>query len=147
VNQGNLVISPKAGLVYYRISTAPLSYVFYGEAPHTDSLRQVPATGTTIVAPYFPQDSTLASLGLHLIPGWRKLGDAGVVLNSTDRVSFPVSGVILSFYHDGTSWKRAGSGSNQNSQILPAGVSAILTRFGPVGQSNSWTQPLPYNLD
>jgi uncharacterized protein (TIGR02597 family) len=147
VNQSNLVISPKAGLVYYRISTAALSYVFYGEAAHTDSLRQVPATGTTIVAPYFPQDATLASLGLHLMPGWRKLGDAGVVLNSTDRVSFPVSGVVLSFYHDGTSWKRVGSGSIQNSQILPAGSSAILTRFGTVGQSNPWSQPLPYNLD
>lgn len=147
VNQSNLVISPKAGLVYYRISTASLDYVFYGEAPHTDSIRQVPATGTTIVAPYFPQDSTLASLGLQLIPGWRKLGDAGVVLNSTDRVSFKVSGSVLSFYHDGTSWKRVGSGSNQNSQVLPAGASAILTRFGPVGQANAWSQPLPYNLD
>lgn len=147
VNQSNLVIPPKAGLVYYRISTAPLSYVFYGAVPHTGSIRQLPATGTTIVAPYFPRDTTLASLGLHLMPGWRKLGDAGVVLNSTDRVSFPVSGVVLSFYHDGTSWKRAGSGSNQNSQILPAGTSAILTRFGTVGQSNPWTQPLPYNLD
>lgn len=146
-NQGNLVISPKAGLVYYRISSAPLEYVFHGEVPHTRSIRPVPATGTTIVAPYFPQDLTLAGLGLHLLPGWRKLGDPGVVLNSTDRVSFKVSGAVLSFYHDGSSWKRAGSASNQNGQILPTGHSVILTRFGTVGQTQLWTQPLPYTLD
>jgi uncharacterized protein (TIGR02597 family) len=146
-NQGNLVISPKAGLVYYRISAAALEYVFYGEAPHADSIRQLPATGTTIAAPYFPQDFTLAALGFHLMPGWRKLGDAGVVLNSTDRVSFKVAGAVLSFYHDGAAWKRAGSASSQNGQILPVGASVILTRFGAVGQSQSWAQPLPYNLD
>lgn len=87
-NQGNLVISPKAGLVYYRIAGPPLEYLFYGKVPQEDSQRQIPPTGTTIVAPYFPQDVTLASLGLHLLSGWRKLGDPGVVLNSTDRVSF-----------------------------------------------------------
>lgn len=144
-NQGNLVISPKMGLVYYRISSAPLEYIFHGKVPHTDSQRQIPATGTAIVAPYFPQDATLASLGLHLVPGWRKLGDPGVALNSTDRVSFKVSGAVFSFYHDGTAWKRAGSVSSQNSQILPTGNSVILTRFGTAGQTHTWAQPLPYN--
>lgn len=146
-NQGNLVIAPKAGLVYYRISQAALEYSFYGKAPHTDSIRLVPSTGSTIVAPYFPRDFTLNDLGLHLMPGWRKLGDPGVVLNSTDRVNLKTqAGTVFSFYHDGTAWKRAGSVASQNSQVLSVGGSIILTRFGSVGQTTTWTQALPYNL-
>lgn len=147
-NQGNLVIAPKAGLVYYRIVSSPLEYTFHGRVPHTDSRRLIPATGSTIVAPYYPQDLTLAALGLHLMPGWRKLGDPGVTLNSTDRVNLKVpAGTIFSYYHDGSAWKRVGSAASQNNQILPAGASVILTRFGPVGQQHAWTQTLPYNLD
>jgi uncharacterized protein (TIGR02597 family) len=147
-NQGNLIIAPKSGLVYYRIATTPLEYTFYGRAPHTGSRRLVASTGSTIVAPYYPQDITLGALGLHLMPGWRKLGDPGVTLNSTDRVNLKVpAGTIFSYYHDGSAWKRVGSAASQNNQILSAGSSVILTRFGTVGQQHAWTQSLPYNLD
>jgi uncharacterized protein (TIGR02597 family) len=148
-NQNNLLISPKAGMLFYRISTAPLSLTFLGKVPNTNSQRQIPTTGTTILAPYYPVDITLGNLGIHSMPLWRKLGDAGVTLNDTDRVIIKnfSTGAIQSYYYDGTAWKRVGSGSNQNNIVVQAGSAIYCTRFGTAGQSDTWTQSIPYDLN
>jgi uncharacterized protein (TIGR02597 family) len=146
-NQGSLPISPMAGLVYYRISTSALAMDFTGAVPDTQITRQIPTTGTTLLSSYFPTATTLAGLGLDSLSGWRKLGDVGVDLNSADRVLIKdPTGVIRSYYHDGTNWKRVGSASNQNSVPVPEGAAIQVTRFGTPGQYTTWTQSLPYTL-
>lgn len=150
-NQGTLAISPQAGLVYYRISTTPIAFTFTGKVPTTDSLRQVPSSGTTIMASFFPVDSNIGTLNLNAVQNWRKLGDAGVILNTTDRVIVKdVAGVIRSYYYDATSgvnfWKRAGSPSNQNIVPVNAGSAVYCTRFGASGSSQTWTYNIPYSL-
>jgi len=147
-NQGNLiVISPKSGVSYLRIGTAALQFQFTGKVPDSISQRQLSRSGSTVVSHYFPIDTALSSLGLQLLPSWRKLGDVGVALNTTDRVVVKTPTGLISYYYDPStpSWKRVGSGANQN-PIIPAGAAVRLIRFGAAGQSETWTQQIPYNL-
>jgi uncharacterized protein (TIGR02597 family) len=146
-NQNTLLISPFTGLTYYRISTTPLSFMFIGKVPDTAARISVPTTGTTLFASYYPMTTTLAGLGLNTLPAWRKLGDSGVTLNSTDRVLAEDSlGVLRSYYFDGTSWKRVGSNSNQNATAIPIGTTIYCTRFGG-GANELWARAMPYSLD
>lgn len=146
-NQSNLPIGPHQGLSYYRISTQPVSFTFTGRVPDTDSRVILPESGTTLLATYFPVSSTLGALNIQATANWRKLGDPGVTLNTTDRVLAKDSiGVFRSYYHDGTSWKRLGSATNQNSVPIEPGAAIYATRFGG-GAPDTWTRTIPYSLN
>lgn len=149
VNQGNLVISPKAGLIYYRISTQPLTLTFTGTVPQTASIRQLPAAGTSLISHYYPSDTTLSSLGLNTVPGWRKVNESGVSTSNCDLVVLKVGSSILSYYYDAnlSQWRRLGSSSNQGGVAIPAGASVGVIRKGSAGQYGSWSQALPYSLN
>jgi uncharacterized protein (TIGR02597 family) len=147
-NQNTLPISPFTGMTYYRVSTTPLSFTFTGKVPDTNAKIAIPTTGTTLLASYFPATTTLASLALNTLPTWRKLGDAGVTLDDTDRVLAEDSiGIVRSFYFDGTSWKRVGSNSVQDSVAISAGSTIYLTRFGSGTNNETWARTLPYSLN
>jgi uncharacterized protein (TIGR02597 family) len=146
-NQNTLVISPFTGMAYYRISTTPLSFMFMGKVPDTDARIRVPASGTTLFASYYPMATTLAGLGLNTLSSWRKLGDAGVTLNDTDRVvAEDALGTLRSYYFDGTSWKYVGNDSPQDATAISAGTTIYCTRFGK-GPGEMWARTLPYSLD
>jgi len=146
-NQDTTPVSPFAGVLYYRISTTSLVFEFTGEAPTTNALRQISNTGTTVLSTYFPVDYTLASLSANSMPGWRKLNDSGVVLNSTDRLFAPDgSGTIRSYSHDGVSWRRQGASGRQDGIAISAGSAIYVTRFGSPG-SSTWNLQIPYNLN
>jgi uncharacterized protein (TIGR02597 family) len=147
VNQDTAVISPLSGILYYRIGVPSIQIAYTGRVPTTISQRQVSTTGTSVLSTVFPADYTLSSLSLQTSQSWRKLNDSGVVLNSTDRVLVPDAlGVIRSYYHDGTTWRRVGSGADQAAVSIPAGTAIYVTRFGSIG-SALWSQQLPYNLN
>ncbi|MDX2079493.1 MAG: TIGR02597 family protein [Terrimicrobiaceae bacterium] len=150
-NQGTIVISPRMGVVYQRISTDALQLSFTGAVPERAATMRLPRAGTTIVSRYFPTDGSLASLGLHTLSGWRKLGDSGVTVPTTDRVIVKVGSTLISYYFDATAvpaqWRRVGSGANQDTVSIPAGSSVRLIRNGQVGEFDSWTYALPYALN
>lgn len=146
-NQDNLAIAPYAGMSYYRISTQPSSLLFTGTVPESDARIVLPAAGTGIVASYFPVDTTLAQLGFQSMTGWRKIGDAGVTLATTDRVLVEdKNGLVFSYYLDGATWKRAGSAVDQGATVIPAG-SAIQTKRFEAGSSAVLARTLPYDLN
>lgn len=148
VNENFLPLAPTAGIFYYRIARSPRQLTFVGAVPDT-ALRQIlAADGSAIVSTYFPLDTNLSALGLQSLPGWRKLGDGGVTLQTTDRVVFKHStGAIFSAYFDNatSTWKRVGSGASLNAQGIPAGSAVMLTRFG-TGSPQVWERAMPYNL-
>jgi uncharacterized protein (TIGR02597 family) len=149
VNQGNLVVSPKAGLQYSRISTTPLTFTFLGRVPSVGSKVQLAALGTTLLAPYYPKDTTLSSLGFQNISGWRKNGDPGIDTSNCDQVVLKVGATIFSYYYDVTlsQWRRLGSGVNQNNVAVAAGTGIRVIRKGTSGQFHTWEQTLPYSLN
>lgn len=144
-DQGSVPISPYSGVVFYRIGTAALSIVSPGTVP-SSSLRQlVPVAGTTILARYFPTDTTLGALGLQNLAGWRNTSQGGVTITSADKVIAKDSlGVIRTFYYDGTNWRRSGSGSSQNSAPITAGSAIYTTRFGTGTVPEILTAAVPY---
>ncbi len=148
-NQGNLVISPKSGLVFSRISTSPLELTFTGAVPATDSTHQVPTLGTTILSTYFPVDVTLAQLGLENSPTWRKNGASGITLTNCDRVLVKVGVNTFSYYFDFnlSQWRRAGSSNNQGPIVITAGSSVRVLRAGAAGQTDTWNFAIPYTLN
>lgn len=149
-NQGNLVISPKSGLNYFRIANTSTTFQFLGGVPSTSSKHQIPTIGTTIVSNYFPTDTTLAGLNIDNIPGWRKANISGVTIANSDRVVLKVSGIYQSYYFDATSginqWRRSGSGASQNTVVVPVGSAIRFVRTGSAGTS-TWDTALPYALN
>ncbi len=147
-NQNTLPIAPSSGIFYYRIAQSSLVLSFVGTIPDTSLKRILAVNGSSIVSTYFPVDMTLSTLGFQSLTGWRKLGDVGVTLATTDRVVFKHStGAIFSAYYEvaSSSWKRVGSGGTLNSQVIPAGSAVMVTRFG-TGSPQVWERAMPYSL-
>lgn len=149
VNQGNLIISPKAGLNYSRISQEAIEIQFTGQVPSTASVHQVAALGTTLLSNYFPTDTTLFDSGIHSMPGWRSANAEGVTVANSDRVVLKVGATYFSYYFDAgvAQWRRIGSVVNQNTVAIPAGGAVRFVRTGAAGQTSQWTRPLPYSLN
>lgn len=149
VNQGFLVISPKAGLNYSRISMEAIEIQFTGEVPSIASIHQIPALGTTLFSNYFPTDTTLFNSGIHAIAGWKSANVGGVTVDNSDRVVLKVGATFFSYYFDAavTQWRRIGSVANQNSVVIPAGGAVQFVRTGVAGQTSKWARSLPYSLN
>lgn len=144
-NQGTIRVSPYSGAIYYRISTTPLVLLSSGVVPSVQSRQLVPRSGVTFLSRFFPTDTTLGALGLENMTDWRSTNDAGVTTTTADKVIVTDnSGIVRQFYHDGTSWKRGGSGSSQNSVIIPAGSAIQVSRFGSTTNTEQFSQALPY---
>jgi len=148
VNQGNLVVSPKSGLNYFRIANTAITLQFLGNAPSTASKHQIPTIGTTIVSNYFPTDTTLAGLNIDNIVGWRKANESGVTVATSDKVVLRVSGIYYSYWFDAslTQWRRAGSSLNQSGVSVPTGAAIRFVRSGSSGTS-TWDTIRPYALN
>lgn len=147
-NQNFLPIAPTSGVFYYRIARTPMPRTFHGTVPDVALKQILAAHGSAMVSTYFPVDTSLSALGFQSLPGWRKLGDAGVTLQTTDRVVFKHStGAIFSAYFDNatSTWKRVGSGASLNTQVIPAGSAVMLARSG-TGSPQVWDRAMPYEL-
>ena len=147
-NQGNLVISPRMGVEYQRISTSPLTITLIGSVPATALKQQIPTFGASIMARYYPADTTLLALGLHNMSGWRKVGVNGITTANCDRVFVKVGSAFFSYYYDSATsgWKRAGTSAGQNGVVISAGSSYRVLRAGDSGSYDTLNQSTPYSL-
>jgi len=137
-NQNAAVIFPDEGIFIVRRDTAPLDLVMTGGVPTTSENSDLPAAGSILLSNRFPVDTTLQALGLHSTPNWRK----GVSANAADTVNLWNGKSWQSFYHNGTNWKRSGSGLVFDTQAIPAGAAIFVTRAN--AQATSFTQAIPY---
>jgi hypothetical protein len=117
-----------------------------GNVPVTQVKYIVPTSGSRFFARFFPTDGTLNDFGFQNLPGWRSTNQPGVTVATADKVStVDSSGVLRSYYYDGTNWKRSGSSSSQNAVTVPAGGCVRTTSFGS-GSPNIVTVSRPYSL-
>jgi uncharacterized protein (TIGR02597 family) len=142
----NVPILPNMGIQFSRIGSSPLTYTITGSVPVTRRLSEVKNSGLTILASFWPTDTTLNSIGLQNIPGWttganQTVADIVVTRNMT-------TGGSQTFFHNGTNWKRVGLGAppSSNDEPIPVGTSIRIFRKGSGAGNASLAQNPPYSL-
>ena len=135
-DQGSVPISPLAGAFYLRIGQTPLSTVTTGNVPTTAVKYLVPTSGLTYFARFFPTGGTINDFGFQNLPGW----------SSADRVNTTdASGVVRSYFWNGTQWRRAGTSADQSSTPIPIGGAVSVSRSGS-GPAQLLSVARPYVL-
>ena len=140
-NANNVPLLPYHGIQYSRLAATPVTFVAQGEVPTRTRKMPVKLLGTTILAPYWPIDQQLASLGIQSIPGWRK----SPVAQNADKVVATVNGAVQTFYNDGTNWRRVSVGSPiANTNVVKPSDSLMLQTGTVSGGEGVLTQSAPY---
>lgn len=139
-NQNNTIIYPDEGVFIVHRGTSPVTLTMMGAVPSTNEQTDLFGSGSTFLANRFPVDVQLINSGIHTSSGW--------VTNASPNVADKVylwdttTRVWQTYFHNGTNWRRAGSGANQNTIVIKAGSAAILSRSSATGAA--LTQTLPY---
>ena len=141
-NASNTPLLPYYGMQYQRIGSTALSFVTTGNVPTVDRRVQIKNSGITLLAQYWPATSTLSSLGLQSMPGWAagsaKTGDNVLVLSG---------GSSITYFYDGTNWRRSAFGNPiSNDVVIPIGSAVQIVKKGTAGGYATLNQPLPYSL-
>lgn len=136
-------LPPYYGMAYQRLGNTPLSFSATGAVPTTQRQVSVKNSGTTVLAHYWPMESTLLDLGIQNLDGWTSGPNAKIA----DTVLVTTAGSVSTYYHDGTDWRRVSFGNPLgNSAVIPVGSSIILSKRGSATGLATLTQGLPYSL-
>ena len=145
-NQGGTRISPSAGAFYSRIGITSLSMTSTGSVPTLAVKYLIPTSGSKYIARFFPTDGTISSFGFQNLPSWRSTNQSGVTTSDADKITTTdAAGSVRTYYFNGTNWRRSGSSSIQDSVVVPAGGTVMVTRFGS-GSADIVTVATPYSL-
>jgi len=143
-DSSNVPLLPYYGVQYARLPASPLSFVITGSVPTKARVVGVKNSGTTLLAQYWPADSTLQSLGLNTLAGWLSGPNASLA----DTVVLTSGGSANSFFYDGTNWRRVGFGNPlANSTVIGVGTTVQIVRKGVTSGFGSLTQNPPYTLN
>lgn len=148
VSQNNKVLRPNSPILYSRMANTPLKFVLVGRVPDTESILLVQSNTSSGVTSSFPVDQTLASFNFQDIPGWKKVGDAGITTSNADQVAIFENGSWSSYHYNGTvlQWRRGVLPVSQNNKIIPGTSGILITRTGNPGQTE-WPVAMPYSLE
>ena len=146
--QDNAVIYPDEGaFVIHRFTPLPgtnsaVTLTLMGTVPSTAEKTDVAGgtvahPGYTFISNRFPVNSTLGSLGLHLLPGWVSGGDP----NAVDNALIWNGTTWATYFYDGA-WYNLSSFDPQDSTPIPAGAAVFVIRKG--GTKQTLAQALPY---
>lgn len=138
----NVPLLPYYGMQYQRLGNSALSFVTTGSVPTVDRKVQIKNSGVTLLAQYWPAASTLSSLGLQSLPGW-----AAGTAQTGDNVLVTSGGSTLTYYYDGTNWRRAAFGNPISNNVeIPIGSAVQLSKKGTAAGYVTLTQTVPYSL-
>jgi uncharacterized protein (TIGR02597 family) len=139
--QNNVVIYPDEGFQVIRRGTTPITLVIVGEASMIAEQTEFAGPGKACAANRYPVDGELSKLGLQTLPNWL----SGPTPSEADRVQFYQAGNLITFWHNGSNWKRTGTSVSQdNALIAPGAGYLVLRRSSSVGVSQLATQTRPY---
>ena len=142
-DSSNVPLLPHAGVQYARIANTPLEFIVTGKVPTGQRKVPIRASGTTLLAPFWPVSQTLAGLGLQNTPGWA----SGASPATADTLVLSSGGSVNTFFHDGTNWRRTGLGSPvSNSNVVPVGTALLINRKSGATTFGTYQQSAPYNL-
>ncbi len=142
-DQGNVQISPYAGVFYARIGQTPLNYISTGVVPTSPVKIILPASGITFVGRVYPTEGKISDFGFDTLPDWKKSNLHGT--QAADRITTTdASGVVRSYFHDGSQWRRPGSSAAQSTTPVKAGGAVSVLRNSDAPQILEI--PVPYTL-
>jgi len=136
-------IPPYAGVQYARIANTPLEFIVTGKVPSGKREVSIKNSGTTVLAPFWPVNQTLAQLAIQNTPNWGSGASAG----TADTLALSSGGSVTTFFFDGTNWKRVALGSPlANTNVVPVGASILINKKGNAAGFASYQHTAPYNL-
>jgi uncharacterized protein (TIGR02597 family) len=139
--KNDVVVYPDEGMVLVRRGTTPLTLAFAGEASVIAEQTEVVGPATTFAANRYPVNTTLNNLGLLNLPNWL----SGATAADADRVQIRQGGSWITFWHNGSQWKKGGTSAVQDNTSIAAGTGyLILRRSSSTGLNDFASQPLPY---
>ncbi len=139
-DQTNTIIYPDEGVFIVHRGTSSVTLTMMGAVPSTSEQTGLFGSGSTFLANRFPVDVQLFNSGIQDSAGWVKSTSA----NTADKVYLwdTITRVWQTYFHNGTNWRRAGTGANQNTTVIKAGTAVVLYRSAATG--TALVQPLPY---
>lgn len=140
----NTPIRPDTGILYSRLGSTDLTITLLGRVSATDRVAAIKNSGSTILAHNWPVSSTLANSKINLIPTWT----ANVSPSAADKVKIITNGSIVTYWFDGTNWRKQILGSPiSNNEVIQSGSAVLLEQIGSDAGYTSISQPLPYILN
>ncbi len=139
-NQNNTILYPDEGVFIVHRGASPVTLTMMGTVPSTNEQTDLFGNGSTFLANRFPVDIQFVNSGIDTTANWVKnedvnLADKVYLWNTTTRI-------WQTYWHNGTNWRRTGSGANKNTDLIKAGSAVVISRQSPTGAV--LTQTLPY---
>jgi hypothetical protein len=139
----NTPLLPYYGIQYSRMPATPLSFVITGAVPTVGRQVAVKNSGATLLAQYWPADSTLGSIGLQNLAGWQ----SGASAAAADTVVLTSNGSANTYFFNGTNWRRVGlGGGDSDNVVIPVGATISVSKRGSAAGFSTLVQQSPYNL-
>ena len=140
----NVPLIPYYGFAYSRLGNTDINLTAIGSVPTTARKLQIKNSGVSLLAQFFPVDSTLQSIALQNIPGWVSNANAA----SADKVILVNSaGVSSTYFYNGTGWRRVALGTPAaDTTAIPAGSMIFINKLGTASGYSTLSQALPYTL-
>jgi len=139
----NTPILPNYGITYSRLPASSITLTAIGTVPSIARKVQIKNSGITLLAAYFPTDTTLSSLGLQNLAGWV----ANSAVTTADKVVVVVGGAGSTYWYNGTTWKKSAFGfPNANLDSIPIGATVYINKYGTGSGFTTFSQALPYTL-
>jgi hypothetical protein len=139
----NTPLLPYYGFSYSRLGDTEMPLTVVGSVPTIARKAQIKNSGITLLAQYFPADSTLSSLGLQNTPGWV----SNTASAAADKIVLVGSGAASTYWHNGTGWKKVAFGNpSADTTVVPAGAMIYINKLGTAPGYSTLSQPLPYTL-
>ena len=144
--QNNAIVYPDDGIFIVRRQTTSLDLTFLGAVSTTAERTDIPGPGSTYISNRFAVGTKMIDTNIQNLPGWKK--DTSV--NDADNVLLwnPANSTWRTYFHNGTSWRRSGSGLSTDNDVVPInGALFVIRRSTAAGSQSTLTQPLPYTLN
>jgi hypothetical protein len=142
-DSSNVPLLPYYGIQYSRLPASALSFVITGAVPTINRQVGVKNSGPTLLAQYWPADSTLASIGLQNLAGWQ----SGAAAAAADTVVLTSNGSANTYFYDGSNWRRVGLGGQISNDVpIPVGATISINKRGSAAGYSTLTQQRPYSL-
>jgi hypothetical protein len=142
-DSSNVPLLPYYGIQYSRLPSSALSFVITGAVPTINRQVGVKNSGPTLLAQYWPADSTLGTVGLQNLAGWQ----SGASAAAADTVVLTSNGSANTYYYDGSNWRRVGLGGQiSNDVVIPVGATVSINKRGSAAGYSTLSQQRPYSL-
>lgn len=138
-NANNDIVYPDEGFFVLRRSATPVDVVFAGQVPVKPQTTTIPGNGQTNVSSRFPVGATISSMGFQSLPGW-----TSTVAATEDRIYVWNGASYVTYWYNGTNWRRSTGLGNANNDVIPANSFMFVFRTNAGSTNEFATSPLPY---